>query len=73
MSKSRKRTPIVPMTSASSDMRYKRSEHARERAAVRAALQTGEEPPPGKLYGNPALGRKDGKQYVPKLDHARRK
>ena len=73
MSRSRKRTPITGMTTAPSDKPFKRAEHSRERTAVRAALRQDREPPPTRLYGDPALGLKDGKQYAPDLESVRRK
>jgi hypothetical protein len=70
---SRKKTPIVGMTTAASDKPFKRAEHSRERAAVKIAISQGEDPPSPRSFGNPALGEKDGKQYLPGLERARRK
>jgi len=65
MSRSRRKTPIIGITSASSDARFKKSEHARERVAVKVALAQGSEPPSPRLFGDPCLSEKDGKQYLP--------
>jgi hypothetical protein len=65
MTKSRKRTPIVGVTTAASDKRFKKAEHSRERAAVRVALAQGEDAPSPRAFGDPWFGEKDGKQYVP--------
>ncbi|ANU07673.1 hypothetical protein A6F65_01367 [Paraurantiacibacter namhicola] len=73
MSRSRRRTPKTPVTSAKSEKRYKAREHRRERAAVRASLATGDDVPPAKLFGNPWNGDKDGKLYQPDAASARRK
>ncbi len=69
----RKRVPIIGMVTAESDKSFKRAEHSRERWAVKVALQIGKELPSPRLFGNPALGWKDGKQYAPDLPLARRK
>jgi hypothetical protein len=73
MTNSRKRVPIIGMTSASSDKRFKRAEHSRERAAAKVALAKGRELPSPRAFGDPALSEKDGKQYLPDLDRALRK
>jgi hypothetical protein len=73
MSRSRKKTPIVGMTTAESDKPFKRSEHSRERAAVRVALQAGSEPPSPRAFGDPARGEKDGKRYLPSQPELSRK
>lgn len=65
MSNSFKKTPMVGMTTATSEKRFKSHAHRQERAAVRAAMARGDEPPSTKLFGDPWLGDKDGKQYVP--------
>jgi hypothetical protein len=65
MSRSRKRTPIIPITLAESDKPFKQAEHQRERAAVRAAIGAGEDVPSPRSFGDPAKGPKDGKQYQP--------
>ena len=74
VSRSQKKVPIVAMTAAESDKRYKMAEHRRERAAVRAALAHGVEPASPRLFGDPCLSDKDGKQFVTgNPDRARRK
>ena len=73
MSRSRKRHPVVPMTSAESDKDFKKREHRRERADVRAALATARDPKEQKEFGNPALADKDRKQFVPDREEATRK
>lgn len=73
MTNSRKRTPIVGMTTAPSDKRFKQAEHSRERAAAKIALAKGQEPPSPRAFGDPALSEKDGKQYLPDWDRALRK
>ena len=65
MSRSRRKTPIVGVTSAASDKRFKKAEHGRERAAVRVTIDQGEEPPAAKQFGDPWKGEKDGKLYRP--------
>ena len=65
MSRSRKKTPIVPVTTAESDKPFKVREHRRERRAVAAALALGDDPPAPKAFGDPWVGDKDGKLYRP--------
>ena len=69
MSRSRKKTPIVGMTTMSSDKPFKRDEHRRERRAVRTLLNAGLDGDDKRLhskdYGNPWKAPKDGKQYWP--------
>ena len=64
MSRSRRKTPIVGITTAESDKPFKMAEHRRERRAVNAALAQGGEPPHALLFGDPWSSDKDGKQYV---------
>jgi len=73
MSKSRKKVPIIGMTTAASDKRFKKLEHSRERSTVKVALSEGRDPPSPRLFGDPASGEKDGKQYAPDYDKALRK
>lgn len=73
MSNSRKRNPIVGMTSAASDKRFKQAEHSRERSAAKIALAKGDEPTSPRAFGDPAQSEKDGKQYLPDWERARRK
>lgn len=63
MSNSYRKTPIIGMTAARSDKRYKAAEHRRERAAVKVALQHEKDVPDPRLFGDPCLSEKDGKQY----------
>lgn len=49
---------------ADSDKHYKRTEHRRERVAVRVALITGALLPHPKRYGNPWNAPKDGKHWL---------
>ncbi len=72
MTNSRKRTPIVGMTAASSDKRFKQAEHSRERAAAKVALAKRQELPSPRAFGDPAQSEKDGKQYLPNWDRALR-
>jgi hypothetical protein len=65
MSNSRKKTPIIGMTSARSDKPYKRAEHSRQRSAVKVALSQGRELPSPRLFGDECSSEKDGKQYCP--------
>ncbi len=70
---SRKRVPIVGITTAASDKRFKQAEHRRERAAAKIAVAHGKDALPSREYGNPWHGEKDGKQYRPDDDRAKRK
>lgn len=73
MGKSRKKNPIVGVTTASSDKPFKRAEHSRERAAVRTALARGDDAPSPRAFGDPWHGEKDGKLYMSGSDLAYRK
>ncbi|MGF7004533.1 hypothetical protein [Aminobacter sp. BE322] len=64
MSRSRRKTPIIGITTAETDKPFKQAEHRRERRAVKAVIKTGEEPPAPKAFGNPWDGQKDGKQWI---------
>lgn len=64
MSRSRRKTPIVGMTTAESDKPFKEAEHRRERRSVRAAVKQLEDAPDPKLFGNPCHAEKDGKQWL---------
>lgn len=64
MSRSRRKTPIVGMTTAESDKPFKIAEHRRERRSVRAAVRQLEDAPDPKEFGNPWHGEKDGKQWL---------
>jgi len=61
MSRSRRKTPVVGVTTADSDKLFKQAEHRRERRAVKALVNAGEEPPAAKTFGDPWDGQKDGK------------
>lgn len=64
MSRSRKKHPVVPITTAETDKPFKQQEHQRERSGVRDALKTDKEVlPHPKQYGDPWKGMKDGKQF----------
>lgn len=65
VSNSRRKTPIIGITTAASDKRFKRAEHSRERAAVKIALGKGEALPDPREFGDPWKSEKDGKQYCP--------
>lgn len=52
MSRSRRKTPIIGMTTAESDKPFKQAEHRRERRAVKAVVKAGEEPPATRESGN---------------------
>lgn len=70
MTNSYRKTPIIGMTTATSDKRFKKAEHSRERASVKIALRQAKDAPDPKLFGNPWASEKDGKQYYtgdPKL------
>ena len=73
MGKSRKKNPIVGVTTASSDKQFKQAEHSRERTAVRVALARGDDTPSPRAFGNPWRGDKDGKLYMPGSVLAHRK
>jgi hypothetical protein len=64
MSRSRRRTPIVGMTTAESDKPFKVAEHRRERRIVRSAIKAGDDSPTVRLFGNPWASDKDGKQWL---------
>lgn len=69
MSRSRKKIPIVGMTTVRSDQPFKRDEHRRERRTVRALLGLSLDGDHKRLhkehYGDPAKAPKDGKQFWP--------
>jgi len=73
MSRSRRKTPIVGITTAESDKPFKVREHRRERRAVNIALRVGEEPPSPEEFGDPWKSEKDGKQFVPEQPELLRK
>jgi hypothetical protein len=61
MSRSRRKTPIMGITTAESDKSFKVAEHRRERRAINAALGKTEDLPHTKLFGDPWESSKDGK------------
>lgn len=63
MGNSYRKTPIIGITTAASDKRFKKTEHGRERVAVKVALRQERPVPDPRLFGDPCLGEKDGKQY----------
>ncbi len=63
MSRSRRRTPIAGNTTAPTDKPFKQIEHRKARAAERAALARGEDPPSVRAFGNPYSSQKDGKHW----------
>lgn len=68
MSRSRKRAPVTGTTTARSEKTFKRAEHQKERHQVRQALREGcdgDDPllNDGRLFGDPWVGPKDGKQW----------
>jgi hypothetical protein len=64
MSRSFRKTPILPVTSAASDKPFKEQEHRRERRAVKIVLETRGEVPHRRTYGDPWRGDKDGKRFL---------
>jgi hypothetical protein len=67
MARSRRKTPILPMTGGETDKPFKRAEHQRERSTVRARLRAGADDtslPSPKTYGDPCKGDKDGKTFL---------
>lgn len=65
MTRSRKKIPIVGMTTAESDKPYKERENRRQRRVVKVAIRVGDDPPPEKKFADPWRSEKDGKQYWP--------
>ena len=68
MSRSRRKTPVIGMTTARSDKPYKVDAHRRERRALRTRLlfdleDSGRCLHP-KLFGDPWRAPKDGRQMV---------
>lgn len=64
MSRSRRKTPIVGMTTSRSNKSYRVNEHRAERRKARVAVQVGDEPPHPKEYGDEWNSPRDGKQTV---------
>jgi hypothetical protein len=69
MSRSRRKTPIIGITSAPSDKPWKVAEHKRERRVTRAVLALSLDGDDARLhgrnYGDPWCSEKDGKAYWP--------
>ncbi|HEX5461811.1 MAG TPA: hypothetical protein VFX20_17740 [Steroidobacteraceae bacterium] len=67
MSRSRRKTPIVAVTTAETDKPFKMAEHRAERRTYRALLTARLDPDDRRLharqYGNENHSDKDGKQY----------
>ncbi|WP_374944940.1 hypothetical protein [Sphingomonas sp.] len=63
VSRSRRTSPIMPVTTAESEKAYKARAHRAERAAVRVSLSRGVDPPSPRAFGDPWNGDKDGKRY----------
>ncbi len=64
MSRSRRKTPIFGITTASSNKPFKQQENRAKRRASRIASHTGREQPHERVYGNEWASPRDGKQYV---------
>jgi|GEM_PF-2373878 len=78
MSRSKRNTPIVPVTTAKTDKPYKTTEHQRERSTTKQLLKgTADDTklPVNKAYGDPWKGMKDGHMYIghhqAQLEHAK--
>ncbi len=69
MARSHRRTPVVGMTTATSDKAFKAAEHRRERRSVRTAVKQMDEIPDPKLFGDPCHSEKDGKQWLDPSKH----
>lgn len=65
MSRSKKKTPIMGMTSGGGQKRFKQDAHRSERAKVKILLSTEQYDslPDPKTYGNEWDSPRDGKQY----------
>ena len=64
MSRSRRKTPVVGITTAKSEKDYKSAAHRQERTMAKRCLRRAEEVPGGKSFGDPWNGDKDGKQWL---------
>lgn len=69
MSRSRRKVPIISITTAESDKPFKVDEHRRERRTSRTILRTTQDSDDhrlhAKVFGDPWRGCKDGKYYGP--------
>ncbi|MFT4247648.1 MAG: hypothetical protein QM581_06360 [Pseudomonas sp.] len=66
MSRSRRKTPVMGITTAHSDKPFKVAEHQRERSAVRRALAVTSDDasvPPARAFGSSWKSPKDGKAW----------
>ncbi len=63
MSRSFRKTPILPIATGASDKAYKAQEHRRERRAVKIALWQDRLLPDPLAFGDPWSSAKDGKRY----------
>lgn len=72
MSRSRRKTPIIGITTAETDKPFKTREHRRERRTVHgilsASLDQDDKRLHAKRFGDGWHSDKDGKQYVPDAD-----
>lgn len=64
VSNSRRKTPIIAITTARSDKRFKRAEHSRERAAVKIALCQDQSLPDPREFGNRGRPKKTESNIV---------
>lgn len=76
MSRSRRHTPVIPITCAESEADDKREAHQRERTLVRSAMARGDwegEPMPHRRQaGDPWKWAKDGRQWFPEAKALRK-
>jgi len=66
MSRSKRKAPITPTTTAPSDKPFKRVEHHRERTQIKSRLLVTRDDsalPSPRQFGEPWDGPKDGRQY----------
>lgn len=72
MSRSRRKTPVVPFTNAETDKPYKQQEHRRSRRNTHQVLNESWDGDDPRLfeenYGDPWSSMKDGRTYIPKDD-----
>lgn len=67
MSRSRKKTPIFGLTTATTDKPFKLAEHRRERRVTKSTLVTESDAlPDQRHFGNPYASEKDGKRWYAK-------
>lgn len=63
MSRSYRKTPILPVTGARSEKAFKVAAHRAERRAAAQRLGQGLDPLPSRLFGDPWAGPKDGRRW----------